>query len=123
MLEHPIFVSLATFKMADGERELSFFYGFPVAPAPNAHDASGRRPNIFPISVGYGIPVNLPQIGLGQARKFGQGLRVDLHRHQPARLLRGGIKSQRILNLYAFGEQIGFLLPLDDHLPMLAHCG
>lgn len=123
MLERPISIRLAAFEMADCEREFSFLDRLFSAPATDPHNASGRSANILPISVGHGILVSPSQMRLGQARQFGQRLGIDFHRYHSTRLHGGGIKGQCILNLYAFGEQIGFLLSLHDHFPVLSYRG
>lgn len=118
MLKHPIADSFSAFEMTNGQREIPLFDRLDVAFAPHAHDAAGRRANIFPLSAAHRVLIDFPEIGLGPTRQLSQRLRIDFHAHHPPDLHRGGIKRQGILDLDAFGYQVGFLLALNNERPL-----
>ena len=123
MLEDPIMIRGAPLEMPDSKGKVVLPEWLREALTSDPHDAAGRRPKKFPLSMPHWVKIDLAQEGFGQSREINQCLGVDLSRHHAAGLDRRGIKSQGILNFDPFGQEICLKLPLHDDLPLFRGSG
>ena len=118
MLEYPIMIGLAAFKMADREGKITLFDRFGLALTAHPHNASRGRAHVLPLSTADRILIDSAQKRFRCTCQFGQGLRINFSRHDTPDFHGGGVERQGILNLDPLRHEIRLLFPLNHNGPL-----